>query len=96
MKGIRLSLLCALTLAGAFLFGSCNTHTHLRQANVDQVVTGMSKKQVESILGPPNSVDTTDLLVKKTTTYIYQQGSKTVKIVFLDDKVQSKEGSLSH
>jgi outer membrane protein assembly factor BamE (lipoprotein component of BamABCDE complex) len=76
--------------------GGCNTHTHLRQANIDEVVTGMSKKQVESILGPPTAVDTTDLLVKKTTTYVYRQGSETVRIVFSDDKVQSKEGALSH
>jgi outer membrane protein assembly factor BamE (lipoprotein component of BamABCDE complex) len=96
IKMLRLTLARALVLAAALVLSACNTHTHLRQANVDEVVEGMSKKQVESILGPPTSVDTTDLILKKKTTYVYRQGPDTVTIVFSDDKVQSKEGSLSH
>jgi SmpA/OmlA family protein len=57
------------------------------KANVDQVTEGMSKKQVESILGPPTSLTKT--------TYVYRQGKDTVTIVFKDDKVQSKDSTLS-
>ena len=59
----------------------------ITKANVDQVTDGMSKKQVESILGPPNS--------RSISTYIYRQGKDTVTIVFKDDKVQSKDSTLS-
>lgn len=67
----------------------------ITRANVDEVTEGMAKKQVESILGPPTSVETKDLLITKTTTYVYQQGKERVTILFKDDKVQSKESTLS-
>ena len=55
----------------------------------------MSKKQVESILGPPTSLKTDDFVIMKKTTYVYQQGKDTVTIVFKDDKVQSKDSTLT-
>ena len=67
----------------------------ITKANVDRVTEGMSKKQVESILGPPNSSKTEDPTIMKQTTYIYRQGKDTVTIVFKDDKVQSKDSTLS-
>ena len=67
----------------------------ITKANVDEVTEGMSKKQVESILGPPTSLKTEDLVITKKTTYVYRQGKDTVTIVFKDDKVQSKDSTLS-
>lgn len=67
----------------------------ITKANVDEVTEGMSKKQVESILGPPTSLSTEDLVIMKKTTYVYRQGKDTVTIVFKDDKVQSKDSTLS-
>ena len=67
----------------------------ITKANVNEVTEGMSKKQVESILGPPTSIDSKDFVVTKTTTYIYRQGKDTVTIVFKDDKLQSKDSTLS-
>jgi outer membrane protein assembly factor BamE (lipoprotein component of BamABCDE complex) len=67
----------------------------ITKANVDEVTEGMSKKQVESILGLPTSIDSKDFVVTKTTTYVYRQGKDTVTIVFKDDKLQSKDSSLS-
>ena len=67
----------------------------ITKANVDEVTEGMSKKQVESILGPPTSLRTEDFVIMKKTTYIYRQGKDTVTIVFKDDKVQSKDSTLS-
>ena len=78
----------------AFALSSCNSKT-LTKANVDEVVDGMSKKQVESILGPPTTVDTKDFVLLKKTTYIYAQGKESVTVVFKDDKVQSKASTLS-
>src|SRR5215471_4087319 len=73
---------------------SCSTR-RITKANVDQVAEGMSKKQVESILGPPTSLTTEDLVIMKKTTYVYRQGKDMVTIVFKDDKVQSKDSTLS-
>jgi outer membrane protein assembly factor BamE (lipoprotein component of BamABCDE complex) len=73
---------------------SCSSK-RITKANVDQVTEGMSKKQVESILGPPASLSTEDFVIMKKTTYIYRQGKDTVTVVFKDDKVQSKDSTLS-
>ncbi|MEY2487284.1 MAG: hypothetical protein QOG67_3817 [Verrucomicrobiota bacterium] len=67
----------------------------ITKANVDEVTEGMSKKQVESILGPPTSIDSKDFVVMKKTTYVYRQGKDTITIVFKDDKLQSKDSTLS-
>ncbi len=85
---------CLLVLALVGLI-ACQPGKRLRKANVDQVTDGMAKKQVESILGVPTTVDTKDFVVMKKTTYVYRQGDDTVTIVFKDDKVESKESTLT-
>jgi len=67
----------------------------ITKANVDEVAEGMSKKQVESILGPPTSINNEDFIIMKKTTYVYRQGKDSVTIVFKDDKVQLKDSTLS-
>ena len=75
---------------------SCSPSKRITKANVEEVEEGMSKKQVESILGHPTSVTNEDLVIIKKTTYVYRQGKDSVTIVFKDDKVQSKESTLSN
>ena len=65
------------------------------KANVDEITEGMSKKQVESILGPPTELDSKDFLILKKTTYTYRQGKDMVTIVFKDDKVVEKQSTLT-
>ena len=91
MKRARLQML--VVVVSAFLF-SCNSQ-RLTQANVDQVTEGMSKKQVESILGPPTAVETKDFMLLKRTTYLYRQSNGTVTVLFKDDKVAAKSSTLS-
>jgi len=67
----------------------------ITKANVDQVAEGMSKKQVESILGQPSSSKIAEPTITKQTTYVYRQGKDTVTIIFKDDKVQSKDSTIS-
>src|SRR6266446_5585798 len=67
----------------------------ITKANVDEVAEGMSKKQVESILGPPTELDNKDFVIMKKTTYIYRQGKDTVTIVFKDDKLTEKQSTLT-
>jgi outer membrane protein assembly factor BamE (lipoprotein component of BamABCDE complex) len=71
------------------------TGQRLTQANVDQVSEGMTKKQVESILGPPSAVETKDFTLLKRTTYTYRQTNGTVTILFKDDKVVAKSSTLT-
>ena len=79
----------------AALLCAC-TGPRLRQANVDQVTEGMSRKQVESILGPPTTVDSKDFMLLKRTTYLYRQPNGTVTILFKGDKVEAKSSTLPH
>jgi len=83
----------SLLVAAIFAFSGCHGQ-RLTRANVDEVSKGMSRKQVESILGPPTSVDSTNLLITKKVTYTYQQGNESVTIVFFNDEVSSKESNL--
>ena len=89
VRGVAVAVLIAFTIA------ACSSSKRLRKANVDEVTEGMAKKQVESILGPPNTVDTKDFVLLKKTIYIYNQGKDSVTVVFKDDKVQSKASTLS-
>src|SRR5437867_2617661 len=89
----RLPLVVVLVIA--LVIGTSCSGKRITKSNVDQVTEGMSKKQVESILGPPTSLNTEDLGITKKTTYIYRQGKDTITIVFKDDKVQSKDSTLS-
>jgi hypothetical protein len=77
------------------VIGTSCVGKRLSKANVDEVTEGMSKKQVESILGPPTNIDNKDFIVLKKTTYVYRQGKDTVTIVFKDDKVTDKQSTLS-
>jgi outer membrane protein assembly factor BamE (lipoprotein component of BamABCDE complex) len=86
----RFMLLLLLVL----VLGSC-AGRKLTKANVDEIGEGMSKKQVESILGPPTELDNKDFLILKKTTYVYRQGKDTVTIVFKDDKVVEKQSTLT-
>ncbi|MEN3368122.1 MAG: SmpA / OmlA family [Verrucomicrobiota bacterium] len=74
---------------------ACRPANRLTKANVAEVTEGMSKKQVESILGTPTTVDTKDFVLLKKTTYVYAQGKESVTVIFKDDKVQSKVSTLS-
>ncbi len=92
-RAAQLLIICAL-VTPLFLAGCIGPR--LTKANVDQVSNGMAKKQVESILGPPTSfedIKTPDLRQK--TTYLYVQGKDTVTIVFYDDKLESKQTTLT-
>src|SRR5207248_9351709 len=91
MKSTRLRIILLLVSA---LFFSCSGQ-RLTQANVDQVTEGMSKKQVESILGPPTAVETKVFMLLKRTTYLYREPDGTVTVLFTDDKGAAKASTLA-
>ena len=93
LRRSKLAFVCA--SMALLLVAGCDVGNRLRKANVDQVASGMAKKQVESILGMPTEIDTKDYELKQKTTYIYRQGKDTVTIVFWEDKVETKETTLT-
>ena len=94
MKSL-LQTLARLTLVVLIALSVSCIGKRITKANVDQVTEGMSKKQVESILGQPSSSKIEEPAITKQTTYVYRQGKDTVTIIFKDDKVQSKVSTLS-
>jgi outer membrane protein assembly factor BamE (lipoprotein component of BamABCDE complex) len=94
VRMFRIASRLMLVLMLVLMLDSC-IGKRITKANVDQVTEGMSKKQVESILGQPTSSKMEDPAIIRQTTYVYRQGKDTVTIVFKDDKVQSKDSTLS-
>jgi outer membrane protein assembly factor BamE (lipoprotein component of BamABCDE complex) len=77
--------------------GACSrglSGSKLTTANYDQVTLGMSKAQVETILGPPTTADTRDLVIFKKTTYRYEDGKRFAIVTFKNDEVDSKDTNL--
>jgi outer membrane protein assembly factor BamE (lipoprotein component of BamABCDE complex) len=89
--GPVLAMLLLLSLSGC---GRTLTGSKLTSANYDQVTLGMSKAQVEKILGPPTTAETKEMLVFKKTTYRYEDGKKFAIVTFKNDEVDSKDTNL--
>ena len=70
------------------------TGSKLTLSNYDQITPGMTKAQVERILGPPTTVETKDMMIFKKTTYRYEAGKKFAMFTFKNDELDSKEGNL--
>ena len=66
----------------------------LTLSNYNQITTGMTKAQVEKILGPPTSIETKDMLIFRKTTWRYEDGRKFAMITFKNDEVDGKETNL--
>jgi SmpA / OmlA family len=70
------------------------TGSQLTLSNYDQITAGMSKEQVEKILGPPTTVETKDMMIFKKTIYRYENGKKFAMFTFKNNELDSKEGNL--
>jgi len=70
------------------------TGSKLTLNNYDQITPGMTKAQVERILGPPTTVETKDMVIFKKATYRYEDGKKFAMFTFKNDELDSKEGNL--
>jgi hypothetical protein len=97
MKKINLiALLCGSLIAAT---PGCNrdalTGSKLTLANYQQVTNGMTKAQVERIMGPPTTTETKDMLIFKKTSYRYEDGSKFALFTFKNDELDSKDGNLA-
>jgi outer membrane protein assembly factor BamE (lipoprotein component of BamABCDE complex) len=92
MKTILMAFAAMLVLA------ACNrnvlTGSKLTLDNYNQITTGMSKAQVEKILGPPTSMETKDMIIFKKTSWRYEDGDKFAILTFKNDEVDSKDTNL--
>ena len=70
------------------------TGSKLTRGNYDQISIGMTKAQVERILGPPTTIETKDMVIFKKTTYRYEDCKKFAIITFKNDEVDGKDGNL--
>jgi outer membrane protein assembly factor BamE (lipoprotein component of BamABCDE complex) len=66
----------------------------LTLSNYNQITPGMSKAQVERILGPPTKVESKDMILFHKTTYRYEDGKNFAIITFKNDEVESKDTNL--
>ena len=80
------------------VLAACNrnvmTGSKLTLDNYNQITTGMSKAQVEKILGPPTSMETKDILIFKKTIWRYEDGQKFAQITLKNDEVDGKDTNL--
>ena len=99
MKFIPKNFLASATVAivALAIFG-CDRNlfsgSKLTLANYNKVTTGMSKVQVEKILGSPTKMETKDMIIFKKTTYRYEDGKNFAMITFKNDEVDGKETNL--
>ena len=63
--------------------------------NYNKVSTGMSKAQVEKILGAPTKSETKDMIIFKKTTYRYEDGKNFAMVTFKNDEVDGKDTNLT-
>ncbi|AFY74594.1 hypothetical protein Syn7502_02633 [Synechococcus sp. PCC 7502] len=90
-QGIKLSSVSTLILV--FLIACTGS---LSRANFEKVNNGMGVEEVKKLLGEPTSVETVSLPVLGTVTrYVYKTEKGEASVIFRDNQVQSKAGSIS-
>lgn len=95
---IRFALFAAI-ISCVFCVSGCSrnpfTGSKLTLENYNKVTTGMSKSQVEQILGSPTKAETKDMIIYKKTTYRYEDGKNFAMITFKNDELDGKDTNLS-
>jgi outer membrane protein assembly factor BamE (lipoprotein component of BamABCDE complex) len=88
--------LCMILFLAGGLLTACNDAGGLKlnRANYDQIHEGMSKEQVQVILGPPTSTSTEDKIIYKRTIWRYTKGDKYINLTFKNDELDSKDTNL--
>ena len=94
LLGLLFAAFAILSLGACGKAGTALSGSKVTATNYDQVTLGMSKVQVETIMGPPTSSETKDMVIFKKTTYRYEDGAKFALIEFKNDEVNKKDGNL--
>jgi outer membrane protein assembly factor BamE (lipoprotein component of BamABCDE complex) len=97
-QNIVRSLLLLCSFALLLSFTGCDRNplsgSRLNKANYDKVTVGMSKAQVEHILGKPTTIETKDMIIFSKATYRYEDGKNFAIITFKNDEVDGKDTNL--
>jgi outer membrane protein assembly factor BamE (lipoprotein component of BamABCDE complex) len=98
MKTLKYSWFVVALVAVVFAATGCDRNafggSKLTRENFDKVVVGMQKPQVEKILGTPTTIETTDMMIFKKTTWRYEEGDKFALVNFKNDEVEGKDSNL--
>lgn len=87
-----LKLLASLML----VLGLSACQPKLSSENLAKVTNGMNIQEVEKILGEPTSVETQEIPLLSRTIYTYESGDDFIKLVFVNNNLISKEGSVGN
>ncbi len=83
------------TISSAILVSLIACSGSLTRANFDKVTNGMAVEEVKKLLGEPTSVETVSVPVLGTVTrYGYKTDQGEASVIFRDNQVQSKAGSI--
>jgi hypothetical protein len=91
MKKIIHSL--RLLAIGAMLFFVVACASKLTSENLAKVKNGMTEDEVKAILGKPTAVETSGMLGISGSSYTYKTKDSEVKVIFLNGKVMTTQGS---
>ncbi len=92
-------MLSVLVLAG---LGACDKNggsaipaikTKLTAENIAKIQPGMTRDQVENLIGPPNSTDTKDFVVFKKTNATYTEGKDSLVVTYKNQEVEEKHST---
>jgi outer membrane protein assembly factor BamE (lipoprotein component of BamABCDE complex) len=70
------------------------TGSKLTLDNYKEVTPGMSKGQVQQVLGAPTSTETKNMVLFEKTTWRYEERKKFVLLTFKNDQLENKESNL--
>jgi outer membrane protein assembly factor BamE (lipoprotein component of BamABCDE complex) len=97
-QNIARSLLVLCSFALLLSLAGCDRNplsgSQLTRANYDKITIGMSKAQVEHILGRPTTLETKDMIIFSKATYKYEDGKNFAIITFKNDEVDGKDTNL--
>lgn len=98
VSSVRLLFLLGVTVS-TISFAGCDPNQlfgpKLTLDNYNKITTGMSKSQVQKILGRPTRAETKDMIIFKKTTYRYEDGKNFAIITFKNDEMDSKDTNLT-
>jgi outer membrane protein assembly factor BamE (lipoprotein component of BamABCDE complex) len=85
----KTSSLLSLLIAAVVLLAACS---RLTQSNLDKIKTGMTKEEVQHILGKPTRADSATVLGMSGTEFYYKAGNTEITVTFVNDAVVAKNG----
>lgn len=87
-------IICLVLLALAGCDQPAGPTSKINRTNYNQIHTGMSKSEVQAILGPPTSESTEDKIIYKRSIWRYVQGDKYINLTYKNDELDGKDTNL--